>query len=97
MRARPSHRLLLRRTDVGEIVVLAILPEWEGRGIGKRLLAMAIEELATLGLARLFLGCSTDPNSRSYGFYRRLGWRSTGQIDAAGDEILEYFTSNDEP
>ncbi|MGD8442758.1 MAG: hypothetical protein PVH85_11685 [Desulfobacterales bacterium] len=24
------------------------------------------------------LGCSSDPNSRSYGFYRHLGWTSIG-------------------
>ena len=41
------------------------------------------------GGARLFVGCSADPNVRSYGFYRRLGWRSTGQIDKLGDEVLE--------
>jgi hypothetical protein len=27
---------------------------------------------------------------RSYGFYRHLGWRSTGSFDDRGDEILEY-------
>ena len=48
-------------------------------------------DLAALGHQRLFLGCSADPQSRSYGFYRHLGWRSTGEFDAHGDEILEYF------
>ncbi|WP_175862689.1 GNAT family N-acetyltransferase [Burkholderia cepacia] len=40
------------------------------------------------GFTSLFLGCSTDPTSRSYGFYRHLGWTPTGTLDAAGDEIL---------
>jgi ribosomal protein S18 acetylase RimI-like enzyme len=75
----------------GEIVVLALLPEFEDQGIGRELLTRMVRDLATLGKTRLFLGCSSDPNSRSYGFYRHLGWRSTGQIDKYSDEILEYY------
>ena len=78
-------------TRTGEIVVLALLPEWEGKGIGKHLLEMMIEELSNRGFQRLYLGCSSDPKTRSYGFYRHLGWRSTGKLDARRDEILEYF------
>ena len=76
----------------GEIVVLALLPDWEGTGIGKRLLQGVVQQLHSDGFERLFLGCSSDPCSRSYGFYRHLGWRSTGKFDAAQDELLEYFT-----
>ena len=75
--------------DTGEIVVLALLPEYEGQGVGKRLLAMVIEELKKHEFHRLFLSCSSDPNVRSYGFYRRLGWSPTGEKDEYGDEILE--------
>ena len=75
----------------GEIVVLALLPAFEGRGIGKELLGRMSRDLAALGHQRLFLGCSADPTSRSYGFYRHLGWRSTGELDGRGDEILECF------
>lgn len=77
--------------DTGEIQVLAVLPDFENRGIGRELLARTSKELATLGHARLFLGCSPDPASRSYGFYRHVGWRSTGKFDERGDEILEIF------
>ena len=79
--------------DTGEIVVLALLPEYEGKGIGKTLLNLMIEEFRGLGFDRLFLGCSSDPKVRSYGFYRHLGWRSTGTVDDANDEVLEYFLS----
>ena len=75
----------------GEIVVLALLPDWEGAGIGKRLLQGVVGQLHSAGFKRLFLGCSSDPCSRSYGFYRHLGWRSTGKFDVAQDELLEYF------
>lgn len=73
----------------GEILVLALLPEYENRGIGKTLLSRVAEDLRILGFKRLFLGCSTNPSDRSYGFYRHLGWRSTGAFDAHADEILE--------
>ncbi|WP_176046955.1 GNAT family N-acetyltransferase [Burkholderia sp. BCC1644] len=75
-------------TASGEIVVLAMLPEYEGAGIGKRLLRHVIDDFAANGFTSLFLGCSTDPASRSYGFYRHLGWIPTGKLDEAGDEIL---------
>ncbi len=78
--------------ESGEVAVLALLPAFENRGIGRSLLNRVVQELKSLGFNRLFLGCSPDPSSRSYGFYRHLGWRSTGTFDAAGDEVLEYFT-----
>ena len=75
----------------GEIVVLALLPEYEGLGAGKTLLNLVVRELQESGFKRLFLGCASDPEVRSYGFYRHLGWRSTGRFDEANDEVLEYF------
>lgn len=76
--------------DTGEIIVLALLPDWEGKGIGKALLARTVEDFRGWGFERLFLGCAADPAVRSHGFYRHLGWRSTGEIDDLGDEVLEY-------
>ena len=75
----------------GEIVVLALLPKWEGQGLGRTLLGMMVKDLAEFGFRRLFLGCSTDPRVRSYGFYRHLGWISTGTFDANDDEVLELL------
>ena len=74
----------------GEIVVLALLPDWEGKGIGKQLLDRVVKDFVALGFRRLFLGCSSNPKVRSYGFYRHLGWRSTGTFDAHQDEVLEF-------
>jgi GNAT superfamily N-acetyltransferase len=73
----------------GEIIVLAVSPTFEGKGIGQRLLAMVVELLHGHGHQRLFLGCASDPAVRSHGFYRHLGWRSTGAVDDRGDEVLE--------
>ena len=79
--------------ETGEIEVVALLPDFENRGIGRELLDRTSKELAKLGHTRLFLGCSPDPASRSHGFYRHLGWRSTGTFDKYGDEILEKFVA----
>jgi GNAT superfamily N-acetyltransferase len=80
--------------DTGEIVVLALLPEYESRGIGRTLLSRVVEDLWSIGFKRLFLGCSKNPSHRSYGFYRHLGWRPTGEFDAHADEVLELLCKN---
>jgi GNAT superfamily N-acetyltransferase len=80
--------------DTGEILVLALLPEYESRGIGRTLLSRVAEDLWPLGFKRLFLGCSKNPCHRSYGFYRHLGWRPTGAFDAHADEVLELLSQD---
>jgi GNAT superfamily N-acetyltransferase len=75
--------------ETGEVVVLALTPQFECQGIGKELLARVVSDLASCGHRRLFLGCSSDPTTRSYGFYRHLGWVSTGALDKFRDEVLE--------
>lgn len=77
--------------QTGEIVVLALLPDYEGQGAGKTLLNLVVRDLKALGFQRLTLGCASDPAVRSHGFYRHLGWRSTGTFDDRNDEVLEYF------
>ena len=77
----------------GEVVVLALLPPYESRGIGRRLLGLVVKQLSAVGHKRLFLGCSADPRTRSHGFYRHLGWSATGAIDRFNDEVLEFFPS----
>jgi GNAT superfamily N-acetyltransferase len=73
----------------GEVVVLALHPQAEGRGLGRRLLMQVVDALRRGGHRRLFLGTTADPALRAHGFYRHLGWRPTGQVDAHGDEVLE--------
>lgn len=77
----------------GEVVVLALQAAYENRGIGRQLLAKVVDHLHQLGHTKLFLGCSSDPEVRSYGFYRHLGWKSTGKLDRHGDEILELISA----
>ena len=72
----------------GEVLVRPVLPEFEGRGIGKTLLSRAVDWLRSFRPARVWLGASSDPGTRSYGFYRSLGWRPAGETDTHGDEVL---------
>jgi len=68
--------------------VLAVRPDFEGLGIGRTLLSHAVEWPWTFAPARIWLGASGDPRTRSHGFYRSLGWRPTGERDGHGDEVL---------
>jgi len=79
----------------GEIAVLVTLPEFEGMGIGRKLLEETVHHMQALGFTRLFLGSSPDPAARSHGFYRHLGWKSTGTFDAHGDEVLELLLTSE--
>jgi len=73
----------------GEVLVLAVLPDYEGRGIGKQLLSQVVSRLIAAGMERVWLAAAADPTVRAYGFYRALGWRPTGATIWNGDEILE--------
>ena len=77
----------------GEVLVLAVLPEYEGRGIGRRLLARAVRWLRARGCGRIWLAADPDPGVRAHGFYRSQGWRPTGERHHA-DEILVFEGEN---
>jgi len=70
-------------SKTGEGIVLALLPANENLGIGRQLLNLVVAHLRLLGHDRLFLRCSPDPAVRSHGFYRHLGWQSTGTPPAS--------------
>ena len=61
-----------RRT--GEMWVIAILPEYEDRGIGRRLLGLVEDWLWSEGWEEIWLTTDVDPALRAYGFYRKMGW-----------------------
>ncbi len=63
----------------GEVQVVALRPSHEGRGIGKRLLDQVTSWLFSEGHEEIWLLSNPDPTIRAYGFYRRLGWRPTGE------------------
>lgn len=58
----------------GEFLVIAVLPEYEGKGIGGKLMALVEEWLAASGCKRAWLTTDLDTALRAYGFYRKRGW-----------------------
>lgn len=58
----------------GELWVIAVLPDFEGRGIGSQLLATAEDWLYSLGWKELWLWTSSDPKTRAFSFYAKHGW-----------------------
>ena len=70
------------------IWALFILPAYEGRGIGRRLLNAAVDWLWRSGADELWL--ETETNTRAEGFYRHLGWKR-GEVELKdGYEEVRY-------
>lgn len=70
----------------GELWVIALLPEYEGRGIGGRLMQLAEAHQWAHGCEEMWLTTSIEPELRAYGFYRRQGWE-----DRKIDDGLRYM------
>jgi ribosomal protein S18 acetylase RimI-like enzyme len=77
-------------SQTGEILGLAVLPGYEGKRIGRRLLALVVEWLRASGAQKIWLAAPANPTQRAHGFYRAQGWRPTGERVGMGDgsEIL---------
>jgi GNAT superfamily N-acetyltransferase len=60
--------------STGEMEVIAVLPEFIGRGIGSALLRRVEDWLFAQGCAQLWLTTDVDPSLKAYGFYRQHGW-----------------------
>jgi ribosomal protein S18 acetylase RimI-like enzyme len=76
--AEQEHRIVgstMGNRQTGKRWVIAVLPEFENRGIGNHLMALVEAWLWSAGLPET--GLTTDPDDafRAVGFYRRLGWR----------------------
>lgn len=54
------------------IFALFVLPDYEGRGLGSRLLALALRWLGENGVDLVWL--TTDPDTRAARFYSHKGW-----------------------
>jgi|SwirhisoilCB1_FD_contig_31_10991432_length_1216_multi_3_in_0_out_0_2 ribosomal protein S18 acetylase RimI-like enzyme len=76
-------------STTGEILHLLVGSDYEGQGIGRKLLALTVASLRTAGAKRIWLAATSDPTARAYGFYRAVGWRPTGERTRGGEEILE--------
>lgn len=71
----------------GEVFVVAVRPGHEGQGIGKTVLSRVVDWLWASEHDNIWLCANPDPDIRATGFYRKLGWRRTGEMRGE-DEIL---------
>ncbi len=71
------------------IWALFVLPAWEKRGIGKRLLDEAVQWLWFNGARTIWL--TTEPHTRAEEFYQRQGWTRCG-IEPDGEIRYELMT-----
>jgi GNAT superfamily N-acetyltransferase len=74
--------------ETGEVLVLAVLPDYERKGIGTCLLSRVVEWLRSVSSYTIWLAASPDSRIRAHGFYRSLGWQPNGKKQQNGDEIL---------
>lgn len=70
----------------GQVLVVAVHPDFEGQGIGKCVLTAVCDWLFAAGHEELWLGANPDPNIRATGFYRKFGWQATGRM--TGDDAV---------
>jgi ribosomal protein S18 acetylase RimI-like enzyme len=71
-----------RRDDEGHgyVAYLAVAPGWRGRGLGRALLAAALERMRSAGLERAALGVN-GRNSSATALYESLGMRAEWRAD----------------
>lgn len=60
--------------ETGELWVVAVLKQFQGKGIGKRLMQHVEKSLFQQGWSEIWLTTAADDNLRTHGFYRQLGW-----------------------
>lgn len=63
--------------DFGEIVSVYLLPQYIGKGYGRKLIEYAVGELKSLGYRDVFLWV-LEENSRARAFYEKVGFRADG-------------------
>lgn len=90
--------LIARRGRDSRVAAMAIAPGERGRGFGKRVLSLAIDEAIARGDRRLFLEV-IESNGRARHLYEGSGFRSCGRLvgflapevhGASGDRIEEH-------
>lgn len=64
--------------DWGEIISIYFLPEYTGKGYGKKLLSAAVERLSRMGFRDVFLWV-LEENHGARGFYEHCGFSLDGE------------------
>jgi aminoglycoside 3-N-acetyltransferase I len=85
-----AHTLPMTRTESAEIFVydIAVRPDAQRKGIGRRLIAAVREQAAAVGIADLFVAAD-DEDQHALDFYRALG-------GVAAPVTMFTFASTDE-
>jgi GNAT superfamily N-acetyltransferase len=74
----------------GHLRGMAVPPQWQGHGIGQRLLDAIEKHLLAKGCTRISLD-TTEPLRRAMRFYEKNGYRRTGMVtDFFGMPLIEY-------
>jgi len=82
----------LGNKETGEMMVVAVLLEYEKRGIGKKLMTYIEEWLWSCGHDDIWLLATSDPKLRASGFYQKLGWEKAGSRND-GHDLLKLYRS----
>ena len=84
--ARAGYVELQTQGDANvEIVYLALLPAFTGRGLGALLLTRAVARARQLGAKRVWLHTCTLDDPRALGFYRSHGFELYDQVESHVD------------
>jgi len=70
----------------GYIYHLAVTPEHNGRGFGRKLVAECLDGLRKLGLKRALILVAAD-NPRGQAFWRRCGWEDVPEAQVMGIDL----------
>lgn len=79
--------------ETGEMWVIAVLKEYEGRGIGRQLLSRVEQWLAEQGWHEIWLTTDVDDEYRAVRFYKHLGWEDWKLEN--GDRFMRKLIESD--
>lgn len=89
-------QFMMRQDKRGELTRIYVLPEWQRRGAGSRLLKLGLDALSTHGAQEVFVHVEKD-NARGTGFYERRGFRPVRtfslELPEQNLEMIEYALS----
>ena len=76
----------------GELWVIAVLPEHEGKGIGRALMELTQDWLWSKGWPELWLVTGFDRKARAANLYQKMGWKDAGVRDGQRLFVLKRPT-----
>lgn len=89
---RPERMLVPELADHPAHLHIDLLPDWQGKGWGRRLMSAFVDGLRAAGVPRLHLGM-VSTNAPARAFYDRLGFVELAVVDAGPVTYLGRDTS----